>query len=84
MILWLTLLGSSFLWAQQISNVRVEQDPELRYYKITFDLSGNNDEEYFVQVLPQKDGIELSSLSYLIGDGIGRFIKPGKNHRIFW
>ncbi len=84
LVLWLTLMASSFLWAQKISNVRVEQDPELRYYKISFDLSGNASDEYLVQVVPYKNNRELSRLSFLTGAGIREPISSRKNHCIFW
>jgi formylglycine-generating enzyme required for sulfatase activity len=70
--------------SSSISNIRVEQDRELRYYKIAFDLSGEVGDQYLIQVVPHKDGRELSDLSYLTGAGIDSFIEPGKNHSVYW
>ena len=81
---FLTLFGSTILLAQKISNVRVEQDFELRYYKITFDLSGEEDHPYSIQVIPHRDGRELSKLSFMLGTSTTESIFPGKDHRVFW
>ncbi|NLH93406.1 MAG: formylglycine-generating enzyme family protein [Candidatus Cloacimonetes bacterium] len=82
---WLALmLACGFLYAQQISNVRVEQDPVLRYYKVTFDLSGKTDELYTIKTVPYKAGIELDNPLYLTGQGITSSCAAGKGLQLFW
>ena len=78
------LLACSLLPAQKVTNVRVSQHPELRYYQITFDLSGKADELYQIKAVPHKGGRELSNLRYLSGQGITQPCSPGKDLQIFW
>ncbi len=77
-------LGLASLSAQQISNVRVEQDPSLRYYKVTFDLSGQTDYLYFVKAVPYKAGKELIDPRFLSGKGISELSTAGKGLQVFW
>ncbi len=81
---FMMMLSLSCLSAQTISNVRVSQHPELRYYQITFDLSGKADELYQIKAVPHKGGRELSNLRYLSGQGITQPCSPGKDLQIFW
>jgi hypothetical protein len=81
---FMMMLSLSCLSAQTISNVRVSQHPELRYYQITFDLSGKADELYQIKAVPYKGGRELSNLRYLSGQGITQPCSPGKDLQIFW
>jgi len=78
------VLACGMLPAQSITNVRVEQDPTLRYYKISFDLSGNPDELYFIKAVPYREGRELNNPRYLTGKGIAAPCAPGKSLQIFW
>ena len=85
----LLALGAMFLIlnplaGQQISNVRVSQHPELRYYQITFDLSGKADYVFTIKVVPYKGERNLSNLRYLSGQGITQPCEPGKDLQIFW
>ncbi len=77
-------LGLVSLTGQQISNVRVAQDPALRYYKITFDLSGKTYELYTIKAVPFKAGRELTNPRYLAGQGISELCSPGKDLQVFW
>ncbi len=78
------LLACSLLPAQKVTNVRVSQHPELRYYQITFDLSGGGKDLYWIQAVPYKTGREPGSLSFLSGQGINQPCSPGKDLQIFW
>ena len=78
------LLACGLLPAQKVTNVRVAQDPALRYYKISFDLSGKANELYQIKVVPHKAGRELSKLRYLSGQGITQPCSPSKDLQIFW
>ena len=82
--LWAMFLILSPLTGQLISNLRVEQDPTLRYYKLTFDLSGKADVFYQIRAVPYKAGKELDNLRYLCGQGISFPCIPGKDLQIFW
>lgn len=82
--LLLALLASSLLTAQKVTNVRVSQDPELRYYKISFDLGGQVDKLYQIEAVPYKADRELAGLRYLVGAGITEPCPAGKDLQIFW
>jgi len=82
--LLILVLACGLLPAQSITNVRVEQDPTLRYYKVTFDLSGKADEIYQIKVVPYKGERNLSNLRYLSGQGVSQPCAPGKDLQIFW
>lgn len=77
------MLACGFLYAQQISNVRVEQAPALRYYKVTFDLSGKTDKLYLIQAMPCKANRELNNTHYLAGQGIINYCSLGKGLQVF-
>ena len=77
-------LGLTPLAGQQISNVRVEQDPALKYYKVTFDLSGQAGDTYQIKAVPYKAGRELTNPRYLTGKGISAPCSPGKGLQLFW
>ena len=84
LIALICMLGLGLLAGQTISNVRVEQDPALRYYKISFDLSGKAYDGYVIKVVPYKGERELSKLRYLSGQGITQPCAPGKGLQLFW
>jgi hypothetical protein len=77
------LLACSLLPAQKVTNVRVSQHPELRYYQITFDLSGGGKDLYWIQAVPYKTGREPGSLSFLSGQGINQPCSPARTCRSF-
>ncbi|MCB5247163.1 MAG: formylglycine-generating enzyme family protein [Candidatus Cloacimonetes bacterium] len=81
---FLALLAWGLLPGQKVTNVRVEQDPTLRYYKISFDLSGNPDELYYIKAAPYREGRELNNPRYLTGQGIAAPCAPGKGLQVFW
>ncbi len=88
-LLRLLLLGIGLLlvlpaFAQAISNVRVSQDPELGYYKIYFDLSGNADEEFIIQVTASNGSNKLINPQNITGSGISTPVNSGKDLSIFW
>lgn len=72
------------LSAQTVSNIRVSQDPDLGYYCLTFDLSGEADDSYDIIVIPYKNGKELSYPRYLSGKCIANLCSSGKDLQIFW
>ena len=76
--------AAALLDAQQISNIRVEQDEELGYYRITFDLEGKASETYNIRAVPRKGGRELKAARYLSGEGISQPCSPGRNRQLFW
>jgi len=78
------MLGLVLLAGQAISNVRVSQHPELRYYQITFDLSGQAGDTYQIKAVPYKAGRELTNPRYLTGKGISAPCSPGKGLQLFW
>lgn len=80
----LALLACMALPAQKVTNIRVEQDPALRYYKVSFDLEGKADDQYQIDAVPYKADRELTDLRYLAGAGITEPCAPGKDLRIFW
>lgn len=80
----LLALTITFLAGNEIMTYQVDQHPEIRYYKITFEIDGNADELYSIQVIPYKTGRELTQLGHLTGDGIERPCLPQKNLQVFW
>jgi formylglycine-generating enzyme required for sulfatase activity len=72
------------LSAQTVSNIKINQDQELGYYTITFDLSGKADEVYAIQAMPMKNGRDFANPRSLVGKGIATPCSPGKNMAIFW
>ncbi len=80
----LALLACMALPAQKVTNIRVEQDPVLRYYKVSFDLEGKADELYQIKAVPYKADRQLTKLRYLAGAGITELCAAGKDLRIFW
>lgn len=80
----LLLLNLGFVAGQVISNIRIDQHPELRYYRITFKLSGRDDALYQIKAVPFKGDQELSNLSFFTGQGIAQPCSPGEDIQIFW
>ncbi len=80
----LIMLYVATLGAQTVSNIKVTQDPELGYYKISFDLSGKADELYTIKLVPYKAGKELGNPFSAQGAGISVPIKPSNNRTILW
>ncbi|MDI9529909.1 MAG: formylglycine-generating enzyme family protein [Candidatus Cloacimonadota bacterium] len=78
------MCAAALLDAQQISNIRVEQDEELGYYRITFDLEGKASETYNIRAVPRKGGRELKAARYLSGEGISQPCTPGRGRQLFW
>jgi hypothetical protein len=69
---------------QTISNVRVTQDPDVGYYTITFDLSGNANETYLIKAVPYKSDMEITNPQFLEGR-VGRTpCKTRNNLQLYW
>jgi formylglycine-generating enzyme required for sulfatase activity len=79
----LLLSALAMLSGQAISNVRVNRDPELGYYAISFDLNGEVDGVYAVGLVPRMAGDELlpaqdaaGKLLFVAGTGLKLFWNP--------
>ncbi|HOY85430.1 MAG TPA: hypothetical protein PLQ80_09065 [Candidatus Syntrophosphaera sp.] len=80
-------LSLAWLAGQRISNVRITQHPELRYYRVTFDLMGDPEEAFTVRVLPRKQDIPFNrdpQHPSLEGRGVKSPCFPGRDLQIFW
>jgi len=80
----LFIVSLGLLAAQAVSNVRQEQNAELRYYTITFDLSGAPGVGYSIKLVPFKEGRELVSIKYASGQGITEPCEAGTGLQVFW
>ncbi|MDZ4181998.1 MAG: formylglycine-generating enzyme family protein, partial [Candidatus Cloacimonadaceae bacterium] len=81
LLILITLLGLAGLAAQTVTNIRAKQDPELGYWTISFDLSGNATDTYLIKLTPYKSGKEISSMKSLSGMTT---VNPGKNLTLYW
>ena len=72
------------LSSQTISNLRIERDKELGYYKLYFDLSGASTDTYFVTVSATNSSITMTNPPKMSGRGISCPTTPGKDLSIFW
>ncbi|MDP2172262.1 MAG: hypothetical protein Q8J62_00625, partial [Candidatus Cloacimonadaceae bacterium] len=81
LLMLITVYWLACATAQTVSNIRAKQDPELSYWKINFDLSGNADDQYQIKLIPFKTGKEISSTRSLGGQ---TSTNPGKNLVLFW
>lgn len=78
------LLACGLLPAQKVTNVRLSQHPELRYYQVTFDLKGKTNQSYQIKAVPCKGKRALEDLNFISGSGVSHPCKPGKDLQIFW
>jgi len=82
--LLLSILFISQFYAQIVNNVRVSRDPDCGYYKILFDINGETNDCFKIELTASNGKQELKNPKGMSGIGISELYSVSKDNIIFW